>query len=111
MLIAVSCKTEKEGEMKNIWEKCSITQLLQSWLMLFIYVYQAKYYAEEVKDKSKKDIDVSNWEREFVEDLPEQQNGCVFIILMSLIFSRNLVAYIYTTLLQTLLKKNFKLMK
>ncbi|KAH8495059.1 hypothetical protein H0E87_018297 [Populus deltoides] len=36
----------------------------------------AKYYAEEVKDKSKKDIDVSNWEREFVEDLPEQQNGC-----------------------------------
>ncbi|XP_021634996.2 ubiquitin-like-specific protease ESD4 isoform X2 [Hevea brasiliensis] len=35
----------------------------------------AKYYVEEVKDKSKKDIDVSNWEREFLEDLPEQQNG------------------------------------
>ncbi|KAF2289171.1 hypothetical protein GH714_029221 [Hevea brasiliensis] len=35
----------------------------------------AKYYVDEVKDKSKKDIDVSNWEREFLEDLPEQQNG------------------------------------
>jgi len=52
-----------------------------SWLMFLIDVYQAKYYAEEVKDKSKKDIDVSNWEREFVEDLPEQQNGCVFFFL------------------------------
>ena len=46
---------------------------------------QAKYYAEEVKDKSKKDIDVSNWEHEFVEDLPEQQNGCVFLALTNLL--------------------------
>lgn len=45
--------------------------------MLIIVMCQAKYYVEEVKDKSKKDIDVSYWEREFLEDLPEQQNGCV----------------------------------
>ena len=54
-------------------------------LMFLIDAYQAKYYAEEVKDKSKKDIDVSNWEREFVEDLPEQQNGCVFFFLSNLL--------------------------
>ncbi|KAF9673289.1 hypothetical protein SADUNF_Sadunf10G0008700 [Salix dunnii] len=51
----------------------------------------AKYYAEEVKDKSKKDIDVSNWEHEFVEDLPEQQNGydCgVFMIKYADFYSR-----------------------
>ncbi|KAJ0035920.1 hypothetical protein Pint_24517 [Pistacia integerrima] len=35
----------------------------------------ARYYVEEVKDKSGKDIDVSDWEQEFVEDLPEQENG------------------------------------
>ncbi|KAK3189616.1 hypothetical protein Dsin_029177 [Dipteronia sinensis] len=35
----------------------------------------AKYYVEEVKDKSGKDIDLSDWELEFVEDLPEQENG------------------------------------
>ncbi|OMO53672.1 Peptidase C48, SUMO/Sentrin/Ubl1 [Corchorus capsularis] len=35
----------------------------------------AKYFVEEVKDKSGKDIDVSSWEREFVGDLPAQQNG------------------------------------
>ncbi|KAL9400808.1 hypothetical protein Peur_004657 [Populus x canadensis] len=53
----------------------------------------AKYYAEEVKDKSKKDIDVSNWEREFVEDLPEQQNGydCgVFMIKYADFYSRGI---------------------
>lgn len=36
---------------------------------------QARYYVDEVKDKSDKDIDVSSWEEEFVEDLPEQENG------------------------------------
>ncbi|XP_015573337.1 ubiquitin-like-specific protease ESD4 isoform X2 [Ricinus communis] len=40
----------------------------------------AKYYVEEVKDKCKKDIDVSNWELEFVEDLPEQQNGTAVLV-------------------------------
>nr|KJB66787.1 hypothetical protein B456_010G158500 [Gossypium raimondii]KJB66788.1 hypothetical protein B456_010G158500 [Gossypium raimondii]KJB66789.1 hypothetical protein B456_010G158500 [Gossypium raimondii] len=35
----------------------------------------AKYFAEEVKDKSGKDIDISSWEQEFIEDLPAQENG------------------------------------
>ncbi|KAJ4722172.1 ubiquitin-like-specific protease ESD4 [Melia azedarach] len=35
----------------------------------------ARYFVEEVKDKCGEDIDVSDWEREFVEDLPEQENG------------------------------------
>ncbi|KAK1590994.1 hypothetical protein Q3G72_000467 [Acer saccharum] len=35
----------------------------------------AKYYVEEIKDKSGKDIDLSDWELEYVEDLPEQENG------------------------------------
>ncbi|XP_044479990.1 ubiquitin-like-specific protease ESD4 isoform X3 [Mangifera indica] len=36
---------------------------------------KARYYVDEVKDKSGKDIDVSAWEQDFVEDLPEQKNG------------------------------------
>lgn len=35
----------------------------------------ARYFAEEVKDKGGKNIDLSSWEREYVEDLPEQMNG------------------------------------
>ncbi|XVE82149.1 hypothetical protein DITRI_Ditri15bG0123600 [Diplodiscus trichospermus] len=35
----------------------------------------AKYFVEEVRDKSGKEIDVSYWEREYVEDLPAQENG------------------------------------
>ncbi|XVE65609.1 hypothetical protein DITRI_Ditri08aG0014100 [Diplodiscus trichospermus] len=35
----------------------------------------AKYFVEEVKDKSGKDIDINSWEREYVEDLPVQENG------------------------------------
>ena len=40
---------------------------------------QARYYVEEVKDKSKIDIDISDWEYEFPEALPEQLNGFVFV--------------------------------
>ncbi|CAJ1941004.1 unnamed protein product [Sphenostylis stenocarpa] len=53
----------------------------------------ARYIVDEVKDKSGKDIDVSSWEKEFVEDLPEQQNGydCgVFMIKYADFYSRNL---------------------
>ncbi|KAJ8766774.1 hypothetical protein K2173_007841 [Erythroxylum novogranatense] len=53
----------------------------------------ARYYVEEVKDKSRKNIDVSNWEREFLEDLPEQENGydCgMFMIKYADFFSRGL---------------------
>ncbi|KAG6726467.1 hypothetical protein I3842_02G081600 [Carya illinoinensis] len=35
----------------------------------------ARYFVDEVKDKSGKDVDVSSWRQEFVEDLPEQENG------------------------------------
>lgn len=45
---------------------------------VFLDVYQASYIVDEVKDKTGKDIDVSSWKKEFVEDLPEQQNGFVF---------------------------------
>uniref|UniRef100_A0A2P2KEW5 Uncharacterized protein MANES_03G196000 n=1 Tax=Rhizophora mucronata TaxID=61149 RepID=A0A2P2KEW5_RHIMU len=53
----------------------------------------ARYYVEEVKDKSRRDIDVSNWEREYVEDLPEQENGfdCgMFMIKYADFYSRGL---------------------
>jgi sentrin-specific protease 1 len=30
-----------------------------------------------VKDKTGEDVDISSWETEFVEDLPEQMNGFV----------------------------------
>lgn len=39
---------------------------------------------DEVKDKSGDHIDISSWKQEFVEDLPEQENGCVcFTTLLS----------------------------
>ncbi|KAK7292267.1 hypothetical protein RIF29_08045 [Crotalaria pallida] len=53
----------------------------------------AKYFVDEVKDKTGEDIDLSSWEEEFVEDLPEQKNGydCgVFMIKYTDFFSRNL---------------------
>ncbi|KNA24354.1 hypothetical protein SOVF_016580, partial [Spinacia oleracea] len=53
----------------------------------------ARYFADEVKDKTGKEIDVNSWELEFVEDLPEQQNGfdCgVFMIKYADFFSRGL---------------------
>ncbi|KAK7264642.1 hypothetical protein RJT34_32251 [Clitoria ternatea] len=53
----------------------------------------ARYFVDEVKDKTGKDLDVSSWEREFVEDLPKQQNGydCgVFMIKYADFHSRNL---------------------
>lgn len=51
---------------------------------LVIVEIQARYFVDEVKDKSGKDIDISSWKQEFVDDLPEQQNGYVaFQITMS----------------------------
>ncbi|XP_028751657.1 ubiquitin-like-specific protease ESD4 isoform X2 [Neltuma alba] len=35
----------------------------------------ARYFVDEVKDKNGTDVDISSWEREFVEDLPKQENG------------------------------------
>ncbi|KAI3973434.1 hypothetical protein MKW92_041858 [Papaver armeniacum] len=53
----------------------------------------ARYFVDEVKDKSGKDIDVSSWKREYVKKLPEQQNGwdCgMFMIKYSDFYSRGL---------------------
>ncbi|CAI0466745.1 unnamed protein product [Linum tenue] len=53
----------------------------------------ARYYVDEVKDKSKVDIDLSEWEYEFPEDLPEQLNGydCgMFMIKYADFYSRGL---------------------
>lgn len=46
--------------------------------MLIIDSFQARYFVDEVKDKSGKDINISSWTREFVNELPEQENGWVF---------------------------------
>lgn len=35
---------------------------------------------DEVKDKSGQEIDVSSWDREFVTELPEQENGYDWLI-------------------------------
>ncbi|XP_042516949.1 ubiquitin-like-specific protease ESD4 isoform X2 [Macadamia integrifolia] len=35
----------------------------------------ARYFVDEVKDKSGMDINVSSWKHEYVDELPEQQNG------------------------------------
>ncbi|CAH8388049.1 unnamed protein product [Eruca vesicaria subsp. sativa] len=53
----------------------------------------AKYLGDEAKEKNGKDIDVSSWEMEFVEDLPQQQNGydCGMFMLKYIdFFSRGL---------------------
>jgi sentrin-specific protease 1 len=35
----------------------------------------ARYFVDEVRDKSEVDLDVSRWRQEFVQDLPMQRNG------------------------------------
>ncbi|KAK4433915.1 Ubiquitin-like-specific protease ESD4 [Sesamum alatum] len=53
----------------------------------------ARYYVDEVKDKSGEDIDVSSWEEEFVTNLPEQTNGfdCgMFMIKYTDFYSRDI---------------------
>uniref|UniRef100_M4FAE8 Ubiquitin-like protease family profile domain-containing protein n=1 Tax=Brassica campestris TaxID=3711 RepID=M4FAE8_BRACM len=53
----------------------------------------SKYLGDEAKEKSGKDIDVSSWEMEFVEGIPQQQNGydCGMFMLKYIdFFSRGL---------------------
>ncbi|KAG7996032.1 hypothetical protein I3843_01G139200 [Carya illinoinensis] len=53
----------------------------------------ARYFVDEVKDKSGKDVNISSWKQEFVEDLPEQENGfdCgVFMIKYADFYSRDI---------------------
>lgn len=61
------------------WGKMSLFDnwLLLSYLLFFINVCQAKYFADEVNDKNGQDIGVYTWEKEFVKDLPVQKNGFV----------------------------------
>ncbi|XP_058082104.1 ubiquitin-like-specific protease ESD4 isoform X2 [Magnolia sinica] len=47
----------------------------------------ARYFVDEVKDKSGNDVNVSSWKQEFVDDLPEQLNGCVCLFLITCAFS------------------------
>ncbi|KAL3812889.1 hypothetical protein ACJIZ3_014157 [Penstemon smallii] len=52
-----------------------------------------RYYVDEVKDKTGKDIDVSSWKQEFVRDLPNQENGfdCgMFMIKYADFYSRDI---------------------
>lgn len=51
--------------------------LLLSYLLFFINVCQAKYFADEVNDKNGQDIGIYTWKKEFVKDLPVQKNGFV----------------------------------
>lgn len=51
----------------------------------------ARYLVDEVKDKSGTEIDVSSWEQEYVEELPEQENGSdcgMFMIKYADFYSR-----------------------
>ncbi|KAL2459653.1 Ubiquitin-like-specific protease ESD4 [Forsythia ovata] len=53
----------------------------------------AKYYVDEVKDKSGTDININSWEQEYVVDLPEQENGfdCgMFMIKYADFYSRDI---------------------
>ena len=45
---------------------------------------QARYFVDEVKDKSGEHIDISSWDQEYVDDLPEQKNG--FVCFSNLFF-------------------------
>ena len=49
----------------------------------YVHERQAKYFIDEAKDKSDKQVDTTSWTQEMVEDLPLQQNGytCLFTCL------------------------------
>ena len=44
-------------------------------LFLFSILYQARYFVDEVKDKSGQQIDALSWKQEGVTNLPLQENG------------------------------------
>ncbi|PPD95795.1 hypothetical protein GOBAR_DD07184 [Gossypium barbadense] len=57
---------------------------------------KAKYFVEEVKGKSGKDIDISSWEQEFVEDLLAQENG---ILVSSLVLNSTMACIVLVLIL------------
>ncbi|XP_058203205.1 ubiquitin-like-specific protease ESD4 isoform X2 [Rhododendron vialii] len=68
-------------------------QYLDSLKGIDTQVLKARYFVDEVKDKSGKDIDVRSWKQENVEDLPEQKNGSdcgMFMIKYADFYSRDI---------------------
>jgi sentrin-specific protease 1 len=62
-------------------------------LFLFSILYQARYFVDEVKDKSGQQIDALSWKQEGVKNLPLQENGwdCGMFMLKYIDFySRNM---------------------
>lgn len=60
----------------------------------------ARYISDEAKDKTGKDIDVSSWETELVDDLPRQENGSdcgMFMIKYADFYSRGLSLSFFQT--------------
>ncbi|MCE2055293.1 hypothetical protein HAX54_042362 [Datura stramonium] len=43
----------------------------------------SRYFIDEVKDKNGEDVDVRSWQLEYVEDLPEQENGVNYLDISS----------------------------
>ena len=62
---------------------------------------------DEVKDKSEKDIDLSSWEQEYVEDLPEQKNGCVYFLFLFSFFLFFFFLFFFSVALQNHITKEF----
>ncbi|KAF8392596.1 hypothetical protein HHK36_022941 [Tetracentron sinense] len=53
----------------------------------------ARYFVNEVKDKSGKEININSWKREYVDNLPDQKNGwdCgMFMVKYADFYSRGL---------------------
>ncbi|TXG63287.1 hypothetical protein EZV62_010281 [Acer yangbiense] len=57
---------------------------------------KAKYYVEEVKDKSGKDLGISDWEHEYVEDFPERSNWCIIIVFIGAPFIAKEPRFLYS---------------
>lgn len=60
----------------------------------------ARYITDEAKDKTGNDLDVSSWEMELVEDLPQQENGSdcgMFMIKYADFHSRGLPLSFFQT--------------
>lgn len=60
----------------------------------------AKYITDEAKDKTGQDLDVSSWETQLVEDLPQQENGSdcgMFMIKYADFHSRGLPLSFFQT--------------
>ncbi|XP_026389096.1 ubiquitin-like-specific protease ESD4 [Papaver somniferum] len=61
-----------------------------------VFSVLARYYVDEVKDKSGEEVDISTWKSEYVEDLPGQENGCdcgMFVLKYIDFYSRGLALW------------------